>query len=72
MRRILFIMPALPGGGAEKVLIDILKNFDYSKYQLTLLLEYTTMKACPMCCWKPCAWVCPAFPQTVPPAVPGS
>ena len=40
MRRILFIMPALPGGGAEKVLIDILKNFDYSKYQLTLLLEY--------------------------------
>ena len=33
-------MPALPGGGAEKVLIDILKNFDTSEYQLTLLLEY--------------------------------
>lgn len=26
-------------GGAEKVLIDILKNFDYSKYDVTLLLE---------------------------------
>lgn len=33
-------MPALPGGGAEKVLIDILKNMDRSRYDLTLLLEY--------------------------------
>lgn len=33
-------MPALPGGGAEKVLIDILKNFDYLSYEVTLLLEY--------------------------------
>lgn len=40
MKRVLFIMPALPGGGAEKVLIDILKNLNSSKYQLTLLLEY--------------------------------
>lgn len=40
MKKILFIMPALPGGGAEKVLIDILKNMDRSKYDLTLLLEY--------------------------------
>lgn len=40
MRKILFIMPALPGGGAEKVLIDILKNLDRSRYDLTLLLEY--------------------------------
>lgn len=40
MKNILFIMPSLPGGGAEKVLIDILKNLDISKYRLTLLLEY--------------------------------
>lgn len=39
-KKILFIMPALPGGGAEKVLIDILKNFDYMSYEVTLLLEY--------------------------------
>ena len=40
MKKILFIMPALQGGGAEKVLIDILKNMDRSRYDLTLLLEY--------------------------------
>lgn len=40
MKKVLFIMPALSGGGAEKVLIDILKNMDRSRYDLTLLLEY--------------------------------
>ena len=40
MKNILFIMPALPGGGAEKVLIDILKNLNASKYRVTLLLDY--------------------------------
>lgn len=39
-KKILFIMPSLPGGGAEKVLIDILKNFDYRSYAVTLLLEF--------------------------------
>ena len=33
-------MPELPGGGAEKVLIDILRRFDRSSYDLTLLLLY--------------------------------
>ena len=33
-------MPDLPSGGAEKVLIDILRNFDYSTYEVTLLLKY--------------------------------
>ena len=28
MKKILFVMPNLGGGGAEKVLIDILKNID--------------------------------------------
>lgn len=39
-KKILFIIPALSGGGAEKVLVDILKNFDYKVYTITLLLEY--------------------------------
>ena len=39
-KHILFIMPDLPSGGAEKVLIDILRNFDYTTYDVTLLLEY--------------------------------
>lgn len=38
-QRILFIMPAMLNGGAEKVLIDILKHFDYSLFEVTLLLE---------------------------------
>ncbi|MGM9737052.1 MAG: glycosyltransferase [Candidatus Cryptobacteroides sp.] len=39
-KRILFLMPALPGGGAEKVLIDILRHFDYSRFDVSLFLEY--------------------------------
>ena len=39
-KKIMFIMPALAGGGAEKVLVNILKNFDYSSYEVTLFLEY--------------------------------
>ncbi len=37
-RKILFIQHTLAGGGAEKVLIDILNRFDYNKYEVTLLL----------------------------------
>lgn len=37
--KILFMMPAMLNGGAEKVLIDILKHFDYAKYNVSLLLE---------------------------------
>ena len=40
MRSVLFIMPSLPGGGAEKVLIDILKRLDRNKYRISLFLEY--------------------------------
>lgn len=32
-------MPAMLNGGAEKVLIDILKHFDYTQYNVSLLLE---------------------------------
>lgn len=38
-RNVLFIMPAMLNGGAEKVLIDILKHFDYTQYNVSLLLE---------------------------------
>ena len=40
MKKVLFIMPAMPGGGAEKVLIDILKNMNQDMYDISLLLEY--------------------------------
>lgn len=39
-KKVLFLMPALVGGGAEKVLVDVLRHFDYSKYDLTLFLEF--------------------------------
>lgn len=41
-KRILFIIPSLNDGGAEKVLIDILKRMDYEKYSIDLLLDYRT------------------------------
>lgn len=37
-KRILFIIPTLSGGGAEKVLIDILKNFNQEKFLVTLII----------------------------------
>lgn len=39
MKKIVFSMPNLPGGGAEKVLIDILRNLSEDKYDITLLLN---------------------------------
>lgn len=38
MKKILFIMYDLNGGGAERVLLEILKNLDKSKYQIDLFL----------------------------------
>ena len=38
MKRILIIIPSLGGGGAERVLIDILNRFDYTKYNVELLV----------------------------------
>ena len=37
-KKILFIIPSLGGGGAEKVLIDILKAFDYNKFDVDLFI----------------------------------
>ena len=37
MKHILFFIESLSGGGAEKVLVTLLKYLDYSKYQVTLL-----------------------------------
>lgn len=37
-KRILFIDGPLGGGGAERVLIDILRNIDYSRYEVDLAL----------------------------------
>lgn len=38
MRKILFVMPALYGGGAEKSLVNLLNLMDYEKYDVDLLL----------------------------------
>jgi glycosyltransferase involved in cell wall biosynthesis len=38
MKKILIIMQSLVGGGAEKVLIDILKCFDTNKYEVSLYI----------------------------------
>ena len=40
MKNILILQEALDGGGAEKVLIDILHNFDYTKYNVDLLVLF--------------------------------
>lgn len=37
-KKILLIHESLRGGGAEKVLIDILNNFDYNRYDIDFLL----------------------------------
>lgn len=37
MKKILIIHPSMVGGGAEKVLINMLNSFDYNKYDVTLL-----------------------------------
>lgn len=40
MKKILIVQDSLNGGGAEKVLIDILNNVDYTKYTVNLLLLF--------------------------------
>ena len=37
-KKILFIMSSLGGGGAEKVLVTMLKNFDYDRFDVSLVL----------------------------------
>ena len=37
-KRLLFIIGGLIGGGAEKALLSLLKNLDYSRYEVDLLL----------------------------------
>lgn len=39
-KRILFILENLRGGGAEKVLLDLLRRFDYTHYHVSLLVAY--------------------------------
>lgn len=41
-RKVLIIQENLKGGGAEKVLIDILNHFDYKRYDVTLLLLFNS------------------------------
>lgn len=36
MKKLLFLIPTLQGGGAEKVLVDLVNNLDASKYDVTV------------------------------------
>ena len=38
MKKILFVMPSLDSGGAEKSLVNLLNIIDYKKYNIDLLL----------------------------------
>jgi glycosyltransferase involved in cell wall biosynthesis len=38
MKKILFLMPAMKGGGAERTLINLLTKIDYTKYEIDLLV----------------------------------
>ncbi|GKX68073.1 glycosyltransferase [Inconstantimicrobium mannanitabidum] len=40
MKKILFVIDTLEGAGAEKVLINILKNMDYTRFEVDLLLIF--------------------------------
>lgn len=40
MKKVLFLIDSLPGGGAEKVLIDLVENLDKSKYDVTVMTTY--------------------------------
>lgn len=41
-KKVLFVMSSLGGGGAEKVLITMLKNFDYDSFDVDLALTSNT------------------------------
>lgn len=41
-RKILIIHETMKGGGAERVLLDLLRHLDYSRHEVTLLLVWAT------------------------------
>lgn len=38
MKKLLFVIPTIACGGAERALVELLKNIDYSNYQVDLML----------------------------------
>lgn len=48
MKRVLFIIPTLDTGGAEKVLLDIVNNIDPQKYKVEILLIFNFGKLLPL------------------------
>jgi len=38
MKNVIFVMPTISCGGAEKALIELLNNMDYSTYKVDLML----------------------------------
>src|SRR6056297_2395061 len=41
-RKILFLIPSLRGGGAERTLINLLKKIDYERYNVDLIVVSKT------------------------------
>ena len=37
MKKVLFLIHDLRGGGAEKVLVNLVNNMDYSKFDVTVM-----------------------------------
>ena len=37
MKKILFFIPTLSGGGAEKVLVNLVNNMDKNKFSITVM-----------------------------------
>ena len=37
-KKVMFVIPSLAGGGAEKVLVDIITNLNYERYEISLIL----------------------------------
>lgn len=42
MKKVLFVIPTLVGGGAERVLVNLLNNLDKRKYDITLFTLFDT------------------------------
>lgn len=40
MKKVLFLMKFMKGGGAEKVLLNILENLDKTQFDITLMIVF--------------------------------
>ena len=53
-RRVLFLMPSLVGGGAERVIVTLLRHLDRSRFELHLALVEAVVLTLRKC--RPTSW----------------